>query len=206
MKQPKGLVPLRIFSKLVAVPNTIGILRKETILATLDNVKICEGIPEDWMNYICEAVNNYADIEIYKTKQEEISRGLICTLHIPGQPVPMDYGKQVVQDSSGNFSIAAVKEYAKRIRDIKKSSRTFQHLIPSRPVEYPVHVKCTFYMHKTNAKPCLPELIVATLDQLVRLKAVKNMSHEVVASTDGSKIEYILNEPYTIVEIRRMIQ
>ena len=206
MKQPKGLVPLRIFSKLVAVPNTIGILRKETILATLDNVKICEGIPEDWMNYICEAVNNYADIEIYKTKQEEISRGLICTLHIPGQPVPMDYGKQVVQDSSGNFSMSSTREYAKRIREVRRSSKTFAHLIPRKPVDYPVHVKCTFFMNKTNAKPCLPELIVATLDQLVRLKAVKNMSHEVVASTDGSKIEYILNEPYTIVEIRRMIQ
>jgi hypothetical protein len=61
-------------------------------------------------------------------------------------------------------------------------------------------------MHKTNAKPCLPELIIATLDQLVRLKVIKNISNEVVASTDGSKIEYILNEPYTIVEIRRMIQ
>lgn len=206
MKQPKGLVPLRIFSKLVAVPNTIGILRKENILATLDNVKICEDIPEDWMNYICEAVNNYAEIETYKTKAEEISKGLICTLNVAGQPIPIEYGKQIVQDAQGNFSMSSTREYAKRIREVRRSSKTFAHLIPRKPVDYQVHVKCTFFMNKTNAKPCLPELIIATLDQLVRLKVIKNISNEVVASTDGSKITYVLNAPYTVIEIRKMIQ
>lgn len=195
------LVPLEIKTEYKAVPGYIGKLEKVTVLATHKGEIICKNLPFEWLQYIKAAVNDYADKDI---KQERIHSDLICKVRIPGIATPKLEGKTIARDKDGNYILSASKEYSRRIREVTRHKHKIRYGLPKLPITGNLHIKCIIYTNNKQKNPCLPELVTATIDLLKRLGIIRSVNIDTVASTDGSAVKYILDEPYTLVEIRKL--
>lgn len=204
MNKPDGLTPTRVVSKVIAVPGTIGKTKREDLLISGSGKVIAQDIPTDWINYIHSAVNNYDDMQAYDNGTKTVSDQLITSFRLEGKPVAKASGKQVGRDQDGNYVMSASPDYARRIREVKRNRPHVRYGRTQKPIDIPVHVQCVFYLNKSNGKICVPEMVASTLDLLVKLGIIKSDTNDIVASTDGSHSRYILNEPYTMVTIRKM--
>lgn len=80
-------------------------------------------------------------------------------------------------------------------------------LMPVRPhtaVDYPVNVKCVYYM-PTARKVDLVNLLEATLDILVDAHVLADDNAKIVVGHDGSRVEYRATEPRAEIEITEAI-
>lgn len=80
-------------------------------------------------------------------------------------------------------------------------------LMPVRPhnaVDYPVNVKCVYYM-PTARKVDLVNLLEATLDILVDARILADDNAKIVVGHDGSRVEYRATEPRVEIEITEAI-
>lgn len=195
------LVPLDLKTEYKAVPGYIGKLEKTTVLATHKGEIVCKDIPWEWLQYIKDAVNDYADKD---RKEERIHSDLICKVRIPGVATPKLEGKSIARDKDGNYIMSASKEYSRRIRQVTNQKQKILYGLPKLPITGKLHIKCIIYMNNKQLKPCMPELVTATLDLLKRLGVIRSVNIDTVARTDGSAVQYVLGEPYTLVEIRRL--
>ena len=71
---------------------------------------------------------------------------------------------------------------------------------PNEPIDYPVNVKCIYYM-PTRRRVDLVNLLEATLDILVKYGVLLDDHSGIVASMDGSMVCYDKVHPRTEVEI-----
>ena len=205
MNKPDGLVPVKINTVYIQSKTVMGKLIRQDRIVTERNLTVCEDLPSDWMQYIKDAINNYIEADTYKRNDVPISKGIVYTADIPGVPVAMKEGKQIKRDDDGNFILSASKEYARRIRQVSKLKDKLLYGYSNKPIDYPVHVKCVFYVHKSNKALVVSEQVTAVLDLLQRIGVLKRTTSEIVARTDGSGVQYVLNEPHTVVTIRKMV-
>ena len=80
-------------------------------------------------------------------------------------------------------------------------------LMPVRPhiaVDYPVNVKCVYYM-PTNRRVDLTNLLAATMDILVDAHVLADDNAKIVVGHDGSRVEYRATEPRVEIEITEAI-
>ena len=81
-------------------------------------------------------------------------------------------------------------------------------LMPVRPhsaVDYPVNVKCVYYM-PTNRRVDLTNLLAATLDILVDARILADDNAKIVVGHDGSRVMYKADKPRTEIEIKEELQ
>ena len=81
-------------------------------------------------------------------------------------------------------------------------------LMPVRPhsaVDYPVNVKCVYYM-PTNRRVDLTNLLAATLDILVDARILADDNAKIVVGHDGSRVVYKADKPRTEIEIKEELQ
>lgn len=71
---------------------------------------------------------------------------------------------------------------------------------PAKPIDYPVNVKCTYYM-PNRRRVDLVNLEEATLDVLVRYGVLKDDCSSIVVSMDGSAVLVDKEKPRTEIEI-----
>lgn len=71
---------------------------------------------------------------------------------------------------------------------------------PKKPIDYPVTVKCTFWM-PTRRKVDKSNLEAAVHDILVKYGVLDDDNRDVVASTDGSRVYYDKTNPRVEIEI-----
>lgn len=71
---------------------------------------------------------------------------------------------------------------------------------PEEPIDYPVNVKCVYYM-QTKRRVDLVNLQEATLDILVKYGVLKDDNSGIVASMDGSRVYHDRKRPRTEIEI-----
>jgi hypothetical protein len=204
MEKPEGLIPVKITSIYVQSPTIMGKLIRQDLIVTDKNQTVCADLPPSWMEYIKNAINGFASAQEYKRNDIPISTGILYSAKIPGMPVAMSDGKQIKKDNDGNFTLSASKEYARRIRQVMKMKMELTYGFSNKPIDYPVHVKCVFCINKKSKRIVVSEQVTATLDLLKRLGILRSDTSEVVARTDGSEVQYILNEPHTQVTIRKM--
>ena len=69
-------------------------------------------------------------------------------------------------------------------------------------IDYPVNVKCEFYMG-THRKTDLTNLLQAIDDILVRAGVLKDDNYTIIQSHDGSRVRYDKECPRTVVTIGR---
>lgn len=75
---------------------------------------------------------------------------------------------------------------------------------PTDPINYPVNVKCVYYM-PTARKVDLVNLLEATLDILVDARILADDNAKIVVGHDGSRVEYRVTEPRVEIEITEAI-
>lgn len=73
---------------------------------------------------------------------------------------------------------------------------------PSQAIDYPVNVKCLFYM-PTRRICDLPNMLNAIDDVMVKAGLLKDDNYKIIESHDGSRILYDKENPRTEVEITR---
>lgn len=71
------------------------------------------------------------------------------------------------------------------------------------PIDYPVEVKCLFYM-PTKRRVDLTNLLEAVDDVLVRSGVLKDDHSGIIVSHDGSRVLYDKDNPRTVLFIRDM--
>lgn len=69
-------------------------------------------------------------------------------------------------------------------------------------IDYPVNIKCTFYM-PTARRVDLTNLLEAVDDMLVKYDVLFDDNYNIVQSHDGSRVYIDRENPRTIIEITR---
>ena len=71
-------------------------------------------------------------------------------------------------------------------------------------IDYPVNVKCVYYM-KTRRRVDMVNLLEATMDILVNYGILKDDNHKIVAGHDGSRVRYDKENPRVEIEISDLV-
>lgn len=74
---------------------------------------------------------------------------------------------------------------------------------PPRPIDYPVNVKCIFFM-QTRRKVDSLNLLASIDDLLVSAGILEDDNSRIVAAHDGSRVYYDKDNPRTVIRITRM--
>lgn len=98
----------------------------------------------------------------------------------------------------GRPIIIASQQYKKYEKDCEKYMPKLD-----KPIDYPVNVKCTYYM-KARRKVDLNNLLEASTDILTKYKVLKDDNRNIIASHDGSRVYYDKENPRTIIEITKL--
>lgn len=76
---------------------------------------------------------------------------------------------------------------------------------PVKPIDYPVNVRCVYYM-PTNRRVDLTNLLAATMDILVDAHVLADDNAKIVVGHDGSRVMYKADKPRTEIEIKEELQ
>lgn len=71
---------------------------------------------------------------------------------------------------------------------------------PDEPIDYPVEVKCLYYLAK-RVRGDLTNYLEATDDCLVAAKVLKDDNYKIIESHDGSRVLYDKERPRTEITI-----
>ena len=70
------------------------------------------------------------------------------------------------------------------------------------PINYPVNLRVLYFM-ETKRKCDLTNLLQATCDLLVKYKVIEDDNYSIVASVDGSRVEYNKEYPHCEIYIEK---
>lgn len=113
---------------------------------------------------------------------------------IPLTPVSKKNSQRIVR--AGNRYIPLP---SKAYEDYEQQSAWFIPK-PSRPVDFPVNVKCLFYM-PTHRKCDLTNMLEAIDDVMVKHGLLEDDNYSIIVSHDGSRVMYDKANPRTEVYI-----
>lgn len=116
-------------------------------------------------------------------------------IEIPLNPVTKKNHMQIVTNGKRPFIIQS-----KAYREYEKQAMWF---IRPLGIDYPVNVKCLFYM-KTHRRVDLVNLLEAIDDILVKAGALEDDNCEIVAGHDGSRVYYDKERPRTEIYIEEI--
>lgn len=114
---------------------------------------------------------------------------------IPLPPITKKNSQRIlVNKATGRPFIAPSEQY-------KQYEKDAQWFIRERPrIDYPVNVKCVFYM-LTRRRVDLTNLLEAADDVLVHAGVIADDHSGIVVSHDGSRVMYDKENPRTEIEI-----
>lgn len=117
---------------------------------------------------------------------------------IPITPVTKKTHQQIVK-VKGRLMVIPSKQY----REYEKACAEYIPMIPFSTIDYPVNVKCLFYM-PTHRRVDIVNLQESILDVLVKYGVLKDDNSNIVASMDGSRVLYSKENPRTEIEITEL--
>ena len=117
-------------------------------------------------------------------------------LTIPIAPITKKNSQQIIT-VRGRPMIIPSKQYKRYERDCSA------YIKPSEPFRERLNVKAVFYM-PTRRKVDLVNLQEALLDILVKYGVLEDDNSRIVASMDGSRVDYDKENPRTEVEIVKL--
>lgn len=116
---------------------------------------------------------------------------------IPLEPRTKKNSQQIIPNrATGRYMIIPSKAY----KEFEKEASKY---LPKLGINYPVNVKCVYYM-ATRRRVDLVNLQEATLDLLVHAETIADDNAKIVASMDGSRVDYDKINPRTEIEITRV--
>lgn len=112
-------------------------------------------------------------------------------------------GNPATKKNSGRIVMAGGRPRllpSKKYVEYEKASAPY---LPKIKVDYPVNIKCTYYM-QTRRKVDLTNLLNASLDIMAKYNVIVDDNRNIVYSMDGSRVLYDREHPRTEVEITRI--
>ena len=110
-------------------------------------------------------------------------------------PVTKKNSQQIIKIKN-RYMIIPSKQYKQYEKEVK------QFMPDVETINYPVNVKCLYYM-KTKRKVDLNNLLEATTDVLVKYKILEDDNSKIVLSHDGSRVLYDKDNPRTEIIITK---
>ena len=121
---------------------------------------------------------------------------------IPLAPVSKKNSQQILINSkTGKPFIMPSKKY----KEYEREAAWFLKPRPLRPIEYPVNVKCVFYM-PNRRRTDLNNLLEAVTDLLVHAGILADDHYGIVESHDGSRCLVDKDKPRTEITITPIIE
>ena len=71
-----------------------------------------------------------------------------------------------------------------------------------KPIDYPINLRVHYYM-ETRRKCDITNLLQATCDMLVKYKVIEDDNYTIIASVDGTKVEYSKENPRCEIYIEK---
>lgn len=117
---------------------------------------------------------------------------------IPLPPITKKNSQQILVNK------ATGKPFVMPSQKFKEYEREVGYFIkrPPAPIDYPVTVKCLFYM-PTRRKCDLTNLLEAVDDLLVLYGVLADDNYSIIASHDGSRVFFDKNSPKTEIFIEK---
>lgn len=116
---------------------------------------------------------------------------------IPEIPRSKKNSQQIcVNRKTGRRFVRQSEQY----NDFETASAYFLQPKPKKPIDYPVTVRCLFYM-PTRRRVDKSNLEAAIHDILTKYDIIADDNRDIVASTDGSRVYYDKENPRVEIEI-----
>lgn len=116
---------------------------------------------------------------------------------IPGAPRSKKNSPRIVTNhKTGKPFILPSKKYS----DFEATVSYFLQPKPKKPIDYPVTVRCLFYM-PTRRRVDKSNLEAAIHDILTKYDIIEDDNRDIIASTDGSRVYYDKENPRVEIEI-----
>lgn len=116
---------------------------------------------------------------------------------IPIPPVTKKNSQQIVYNQkTGKPFVIQSQQYS----DYEAIAPYFLRPKPEQPIDYPVTVRCLFYM-KTRRRVDKTNLEAAVHDILVKYEILKDDNRDIIASTDGTRVFYDKDKPRAEITI-----
>lgn len=119
------------------------------------------------------------------------------TVKIP--PVTKKNSQRILKTRDGKPFIAQSERY----KQYENAAKWFLKPPPDHPVDYPVNVKCLFYM-PTRRKTDLTNLLESIDDIMVNCGILADDNYHIIESHDGSRCYVDRENPRTEIYIERM--
>ena len=117
---------------------------------------------------------------------------------IPGAPVTKKNSQKIIM-IAGRPSIAPSSQF----KNYEKTAMFFLLKRPNQPIDYPVHIRCTYFM-PTRRHVDLTNLLEATDDVLVKAGVIEDDNRNIVGSHDYSRVYYDKKNPRVEITITPM--
>lgn len=118
---------------------------------------------------------------------------------IPTAPVSKKNSQRIVTNrATGRPFIIQSQQY----EDFETTASYFLKPKPEKPIDYPVTVKCLFYM-PTHRRVDTSNLVAAVHDILVKCQILADDNRDIIASTDGTRTFYDKANPRVEIEITK---
>ena len=116
---------------------------------------------------------------------------------IPTAPVSKKNSQRIATNrKTGKPFILQSQKY----NEFEATASYFLQPKPKKPIDYPVTVRCIFYM-PTRRRVDKSNLEAATHDILAKYDIIEDDNRDIVASTDGSRVYYDKENPRVEIEI-----
>ena len=116
---------------------------------------------------------------------------------IPLAPVTKKNSQQIcVNRTTGRPFVSQSKQY----KAYEEQARYFLIPRPPEPIDYPVTVRCLYYM-PTRRRIDTANLNAAIHDILVKYHILADDNRDIIASTDGTRTYYDKGNPRAVIEI-----
>ncbi len=120
---------------------------------------------------------------------------------IEGNPITKKNHGRIIQKRLGNGKTIPIMLPSEAYAKYEQQCKQFMPIL-DKPIDYPVNLKCTFYM-QTKRKCDITNLLQAVCDILVKYKVIDDDNYTIISSIDGTNVQYDKENPKTIIEITK---
>ena len=122
-------------------------------------------------------------------------------LIIPGRPITKKNHQRILMNRKTKKRFIAPSEQFEVYQEMCLWELRGKYL--GNPIDYPVNVKCLYYMPSRNTVD-LSNLLESTHDILVKAKILQDDNYKIIKSVDGSRVLYDKNNPRVEVYIEKI--
>lgn len=123
---------------------------------------------------------------------------------IPIEPITKKNHGRIVNKKTKYGKVVPIMLPSEAYSKYEKSCKQFMPTL-DKPINIPVNLECHYYKG-THRKCDITNLLQATCDILVKYKILEDDNYEIIASVDGTRVDYDKDNPRTEIYITKKEQ